>query len=85
MFSDLSTLVARSELHRRELMAEAENYRLARLASSLRRRRPRVTTQPADPPEPPRNDAGHSAAPSESASQSADREHDADRRYAVSR
>ena len=81
MFSDLGTLVARSELHRQELMAEAENYRLARLASSLRRRRPRVATQPTDPPEPPRNDGGRSAAPSGSA----ERNHAAERRYTVSR
>jgi hypothetical protein len=74
MFTDFSLLTAQSELHRKELLADADNYRLARLASSLRQRRPRRTTPPVEPPEPPRNRPD-----------SADGNHDAERRYAVPR
>ncbi|MFD1528896.1 hypothetical protein [Pseudonocardia aurantiaca] len=82
MFTDFSLLTAQSELHRKELLAEADNYRLARLASSLRRRRP-VATPPTDPPEPRRRAGGPAAAAADAGS--ADGNHDAERRSAVSR
>lgn len=56
MFTDFSQLVAQSELHRKELQADADNYRLAKLAMSLRRRPSRETRPPADPPEPRKAD-----------------------------
>ena len=82
MFTDFSFLTARSELHRKELLAEADNYRLARLASSFRRRRPRATTGPADPPAPRPGDGGPAPAarPVSAVGNIA-----ADRRYAVPR
>jgi len=58
MFTDLTTLSARSELHRAALLADAENFRLARLVRQATRRRRRETPQ-SDPPQPgpaPRND-----------------------------
>jgi len=81
MFTDFSLLTAQSELHRKELLAEADSYRLARLASSLRRRR-QAATPPTDPPE-PRRSAGGPAPVADAGS--ADGNHDAERRCAVSR
>jgi hypothetical protein len=57
MFTDLTTLSAQSEHHRAELLADAENFRLARLVRQARRRR--RETPRSDPPQPgpePRND-----------------------------
>jgi hypothetical protein len=82
MFTDFSLLIAQSDLHRKELLAEADNYRLARLASSLRKRSPRGMTPPADPPEPRRSDGGPVPAARPG---SAGGNCDAERRYAVSR
>jgi hypothetical protein len=67
MFADIATLSAQSEDHRAALLADAENFRLARLVRRARRRR--RDTPRSDPPQP---------APEA-------RNHDAERRYAVSR
>jgi hypothetical protein len=80
MFTDFSLLTAQSELHRKELLAEADNYRLARLAASLRRRARRGATPPTDPPEARRSGGAPVAHPG-----SAVRNHEAERRYAVPR
>ncbi|OLT11492.1 hypothetical protein BJF78_04870 [Pseudonocardia sp. CNS-139] len=73
MFTDFSQLVAQSELHRKELLADADNYRLARLAGALRHRS--REEQEAPPPDDP----------PESAPASAHSNNHSDRRYAVSR
>jgi hypothetical protein len=64
MFADYSHIAAESERHRAELIADAENFRLARLASRGRRSTPRGDPPPPVPPA---------------------RNHEAERRYAVSR
>lgn len=52
MFTDFTQLSARSEHRRQDLLADAANYRLARLARAARRAR--HTVKPAtDPPEQP--------------------------------
>ena len=68
MFVDLANLSARSEDHRAALLADAENFRLARLVRQARRLRRRETPR-SDPPQPG----------------PAQRNDDAERRYAVSR
>jgi hypothetical protein len=77
MFTDFSQLIAQSELHRKELLADADNHRLVKLATSLRRQAARAasrdTPPPTDPPEPRRVDG------------SADSNSRGERRYAVSR
>jgi hypothetical protein len=77
MFTDFTQLIAQSELHRKELLADADNHRLVKLATSLRRRAARAASQdtqpPADPPEPRRVDG------------LAESNFDGERRYAVSR
>jgi hypothetical protein len=58
MFADFANLSTQSERHRAELLADAENFRLARLVRRAARRRRRETPQ-GDPPEhgpAPRND-----------------------------
>ena len=64
MFIDFSHLSTQSESHRADLLADAENFRLARLASRGRRSTPRGDPPPPVPPA---------------------RNHEAERRYAVSR
>ena len=57
MLIDISLLAAESESRRAALLADAENYRLARLVRQARRRR--RDTPRSDPPQPdgaPRND-----------------------------
>ena len=71
MFIDI--LSTESERHRAELLADAENFRLARLVRKTGRRR-RRNTPASDPPRPDR-----------SGSTDARRNDDAERRYAVSR
>jgi hypothetical protein len=58
MFADFADMSTRSEHHRAELLADAENFRLARLVRGATRRR-RGETPQGDPPQPgpaPRND-----------------------------
>jgi hypothetical protein len=58
MLIDISHLSTQSEHHRAELLADAENFRLARLVRKAGRRRRRDTPR-SDPPQPagaPRND-----------------------------
>lgn len=50
MFTDLATLSTQSEHHRAELLADAENFRLARLVRQARRRR--RETPRSHPPQP---------------------------------
>jgi hypothetical protein len=50
MFTDLPTLHTQSEHHRAALLADAENFRLARLVRQARRRR--RDTPRSDPPQP---------------------------------
>ncbi len=70
MFIDI--LSTEPEYHRAELLADAENFRLARLVRQARRRR--RNTPASDPPRPDR-----------SGTTDARRNDDAERRYAVSR
>jgi hypothetical protein len=51
MFVDISHLAAQSEHHRAALLADAENFRLARLVRRAGRRRRRDTPR-SDPPHP---------------------------------
>jgi hypothetical protein len=58
MLIDISHLSTESEHHRAELLADAENFRLARLVRKAGRRRRRDAPR-SDPPQPdraPRND-----------------------------
>jgi hypothetical protein len=73
MLIDISHLSAQSEHHRAELLADAENFRLARLVRKAGRRRRRNTPR-SDPPESDRSERS-----------SAQRNDEAERRYAVSR
>ncbi|QYN35148.1 hypothetical protein K1T35_43595 [Pseudonocardia sp. DSM 110487] len=58
MFTDLSSLSAQSEHHRAELLADAENFRLARLVRQARRRRPETPrSHPPQPDPSSRNDS----------------------------
>jgi hypothetical protein len=73
MLTGISHLIAQSDQHRQDLLADAESFRLARIARRGRRDRARLAATRPDPPEPtgtcapaPRND-------------------DAERRYAVPR
>jgi hypothetical protein len=52
MFIDISHLSARSEHHRAALLADAENFRLARQARRARRRGEMPRSHPPQPPEP---------------------------------
>ncbi|TWF78255.1 hypothetical protein FHX44_114175 [Pseudonocardia hierapolitana] len=71
MLIDISHLTTESESRRAALLADAENYRLARLARRARRRR---DTPRGDPPQRDRSEPGGTP-----------RNHEAGRRYAVSR
>jgi hypothetical protein len=51
MFADLANLSTQSEYHRAELLADAENFRLARLVRRAARRRRRETAR-SDPGRP---------------------------------
>jgi hypothetical protein len=73
MLIDIALLTTEAEHRRADLLADAENYRLARLVRQARRRR-RVDTPQGDPPQPDRS--GRTGARSND---------DAERRYAVSR
>jgi hypothetical protein len=73
MLIDISHLSTQSEHHRAELLADAENFRLARLVRKAGRRRRRSTPR-SDPPQPDRSERS-----------SAQRNDEAERRYAVSR
>jgi hypothetical protein len=77
MLIDFSHLSTQSEHHRAELLADAENFRLARLVRKAGRRR-RRSTPPSDPPQ-------QADAPDRSGRSSAQRNDEAERRYAVSR
>ena len=81
MFTDNSTLSVQSEFHRADLLADAENFRLARLVRRAGRRgrvgTPRVPE--AAPPWPDRS------RPDRSQCNAAPRNDDAERRYAVPR
>lgn len=71
MLIDIARLTTESESHRAALLADAENYRLARLARRARRRR---DTPRGDPPRPDRAEPNRTP-----------RSDEAERRYAVSR
>jgi hypothetical protein len=73
MLIDISHLATQSEDHRAALLADAENFRLARLVRKAGRRR-RWFAQRGGPPQPDRSERS-----------SARRNDDAERRYAVSR
>jgi hypothetical protein len=73
MLIDISHLSTQSEHHRAALLADAENFRLARLVRKAGRRR-RWFAQRGGPPPPDRSERS-----------SARRNDDAERRYAVSR
>jgi hypothetical protein len=74
VFTEFSLLTVRTDQRREDLLAEAEGFRLARLARAHRRSRSRATTAHADPPgAPPQRPVP------------AQRNDDANRRYAVSR
>jgi hypothetical protein len=73
---------ARSDQRRATLLADAENFRLARLARAARRARNRVVTPPTDRPRTPPVAA---AAPDRPERTGCPRDDDAERRYAVSR
>ncbi len=74
MFTDAPYLIASTDLRHRELLADAENHRLAKLARTARRMA-RATQRPAEPRPPEVRPPATSA----------DREIDADRRYLVPR
>jgi hypothetical protein len=78
MFIDLSHLATQSEHHRAALLADAENFRLARLVRQAGRRRRRATPR-SDPPQPDRQ------GPDRQGRTGTHRNDDAERRYAVSR
>jgi hypothetical protein len=77
MLIDLSYLAARSEYHRAELLADAEVFRLARLARRANRRRRRATPASGPPQETPTADR-HELTPATGDDAS-------ERRYAVPR
>ncbi|WP_219412811.1 hypothetical protein [Pseudonocardia nigra] len=81
MFIDLVHGVTAAEHHRLALMADADNFRLARLAKAARRRARRATP-PAEPPGPSQHVSPPGLRPEQN---DAPRNNDADRRYAVSR
>jgi hypothetical protein len=51
MFADFANMSAQADHRRAELLADAENFRLARLVRRAGRRR-RPDTAPSDPPQP---------------------------------
>jgi hypothetical protein len=58
MFADFASISAQADHHRADLLADAENFRLARLVRQTARRR-RRDPAPSDPPQPgraPHND-----------------------------
>jgi hypothetical protein len=69
MFTDTSFL-ALADTHRRALLADADNFRLAKLARAARRHATRPPTPPVEPPRQPVRGREND---------------DANRRYAVSR
>ena len=77
MLIDISHLSTQSEHHRAELLADAENFRLARLVRKAGRRRRRNTPR-SDPPQSDRSGSDRSER------SSAQRNDEAERRYAVS-
>jgi hypothetical protein len=77
MLIDISHLSTQSEHHRAELLADAENFRLARLVRKAGRRRRRNTPR-SDPPQ-------QADAPDRYGRSGAQRNDEAERRYAVSR
>jgi hypothetical protein len=77
MLIDISHLSTQSEHHRAELLADAENFRLARLVRKAGRRRRRNTPR-SDPPQ-------QADARDRSGRSSAHRNDEADRRCVVSR
>jgi hypothetical protein len=81
MLIGFSYLSVESDHHRRALVADADGYRLARLARSARRRG-RGWRLPTRSPEPPARDR---AAADRDEQTPAQRNDDAERRYAVSR
>jgi hypothetical protein len=58
MFADFANVSTQSERHRAELLADAENFRLARLVrgAGRRRRREAARSDPGRPGPAPRND-----------------------------
>jgi hypothetical protein len=78
MFVDLSHLAAQSEHRRAALLADAENFRLARLARRAGRRK-RRDTPGGDPPRPDRHE------PDRQERTGTHRNDGAERRYAVPR
>jgi hypothetical protein len=78
MLIDISHLSTQSEHHRAALLADAENFRLARLVRKAGRRRRRDTPR-SDPPQPDRSE------PDRYGRSSAQRNDDAECRCAVSR
>jgi hypothetical protein len=82
MLIDISHLATESEQRRAALLADAENFRLARLVRQARRRR--KDTAQSDPPQPDRPASDRSAS-DRSGRTAARRNDDAERRYAVSR
>ena len=53
MLSNLFHSLADADHHRRTLLADAERFRLAKLAKAARRRAVAAGTPPVDPPRPP--------------------------------
>jgi hypothetical protein len=82
MLIDIPHLSAESDHRRAAMLADAENFRLVRLARAARRARNRIVTPPTDPPRTPQE---ADAAPDRSEHTGSPRNDDAERRYAVSR
>jgi hypothetical protein len=78
MLIEISHLATEAEQRRAALLADAENFRLARLARKARRRRLRDTPR-SDPPQPDRSGSDRSGRTD------ARRNDDAERRYPVPR
>jgi hypothetical protein len=57
MLINLSHSLADADHHRRTLLADAERFRLAKLAKAARRRAVAAGTPPVDPPRPPQPEA----------------------------
>jgi hypothetical protein len=82
MLINLSHSFAEADHHRRSLLADAERFRLAKLAKAARRRAAAAGTPPVDPPRPPEPEpvADDRAEPNRARSND-----DANRRYSMSR
>jgi hypothetical protein len=82
MLINLSHSLADADHHRRSLLADAENFRLAKLAKAARRRAVAAGTPAVDPPRPPEPEA---AADDRAEPNRAHGNEGANRRYSMSR